>query len=172
MEDERRIGKLEGRQEMIIAWIERIRADLDRLKARLEKEEVLHYQNEIEDIEDQIHDLRSQVMSDTRATEATIAERRGLMASWSQVDSFPQAIAWAFSDVRRALLIIATFAALGAIIYFLGWEQPWAGSDFWMAGFVWPQETLIRFGEMIHRKKNETQEQKQDRFFSVPPGQQ
>lgn len=58
---ERRIGRLEGRQEMLLEWVSRLEKDLQRLRDRLADEGVLDYMEEVDTMQSNIESLKDKI---------------------------------------------------------------------------------------------------------------
>lgn len=79
---ERRIGRLEGRQEMLLEWVSRLEQDLQRLRDRLADEGVLDYMEEVDTMQSNIESLKQKIEGEefgenagyTGLFEATIAD--------------------------------------------------------------------------------------------------
>lgn len=118
-DQDRRVGKIEGRQEMILEWVSSLQDDHRDLKRRLSREGVLDYQDELSDLEDRFDTLRQRVEKDARVT---ASQQIAPPAFWD-ISGVLDFFRWISDSYGRALIVLAFLCILFAIIYFLGWEE-------------------------------------------------
>lgn len=114
-----RLGRLEGRQEMLIEWVDSIEEDHRTLKQRLSEQGVLDYNEQIKDFENRIQELKKQINHNGKKTEKEAATPTSLWDVSGVFDFFK----WMFSHWTNMIKVLAFIFILAALIYFLGWEE-------------------------------------------------
>lgn len=171
MEDrERRIGRLEGRQEMILQWLDRLEEDLHGLKDRLAEEGVLDYTDEISEMQQNINRIRDRLAYDAvMQKENQEAEDSDL----ESVDSVTGLVAWVISTPQYLIGFVIIAFVIGALLWFLEIDLtlPWQSADIAvLASPISLTSLRSRIKQHIDGKEEKADGEQNQWFFGIPPG--